>query len=298
MTHSISLLKEAKKAHLLDTDISYFDIGSGADTVVLVHGLAGNKLLWKDSLRAFAEAGFRVIAVDLPGHGQSSHLIPSNYSLEIYVEFLNSLIQNLDIKKVNLIGHSMGAQIAVHLAVKHPKQVSNLILCSPAGFEVFNTVQSLSLRTFIIPTFLRYLNKHSLRSFIEDNFHQWSDEYAWITRYYEQQLEQKKRHQLMQVFGDSVAAMLNEPVHHLLKKISQPTLVVAGEEDRYIPNRLFKRINTAAIMQNGAEKIQNSRLIMIPKAGHLVNMEYPALFNQAVVDFIVENNTQQHKLVG
>lgn len=291
MVSSIALLRESQKVHLGNTELSYLDFGTGEISVILIHGLAGNKLLWRSSIHEISDSGFRVIAVDLPGHGQSAPFTADSYSLEAYAKTLDSLIQALGIKKVALVGHSMGAQIAIHYALKHLNKVSHLLLCSPAGFEIFNTMQSLTLRTFIIPSFLRYLSGTSLKTFIQDNFYQWTDDYNWILRYYEHQMEHKKRHQLMQVFGDSVAAMLNEPVHHLLFKIIQPTLIIAGEEDRYIPNRLFRRVSTNSIMRTGIDKIPNAELLMIPKAGHLANMEHPAIFNQAVINFLNKDSS-------
>lgn len=111
--------------------IAYSDEGEG-EPVLLIHGFASNVAAnWRDAhwLRALTAAPRRVIAFDNRGHGRSDKIYdPSRYGAPAMAEDARRLLDHLGIARADVMGYSMGARIAVFLALAHPERVRSLIL--------------------------------------------------------------------------------------------------------------------------------------------------------------------------
>jgi pimeloyl-ACP methyl ester carboxylesterase len=112
-------------------EIVYVDEGEG-DPILLIHGFASNVATnWRDThwLRTLTAASRRVIAYDNRGHGRSEKVYePSRYAAPIMAEDAGRLLDHLKIGRADVMGYSMGARIAVFLALAHPERVRSLIL--------------------------------------------------------------------------------------------------------------------------------------------------------------------------
>jgi pimeloyl-ACP methyl ester carboxylesterase len=110
-------------------EIAFLDEGQG-EPVLLIHGFASNAAVnWIDTswVKTLTEAGYRVIAYDNRGHGQSAKLYDrSLYGAPIMAEDARRLLDHLDIASANVIGYSMGARIAAFLAIAHPERIKSL----------------------------------------------------------------------------------------------------------------------------------------------------------------------------
>jgi pimeloyl-ACP methyl ester carboxylesterase len=122
-----------RRAALSDVDLSYVRRGQGTD-VVLVHGLGADLSFWfLAGLPALAR-DHRVTAWDLRGHGRSG-MPPSGYTTAQMADDLRGLLDHLEVERVDVVGHSFGGAVGLHLAVLHPERVRSLILadaCVPA----------------------------------------------------------------------------------------------------------------------------------------------------------------------
>lgn len=114
-----------------DVEIAYLDEGQG-DPIVLIHGFASNREVnwafpsWVSTLTG---AGFRVIAHDNRGHGQSSKLYnPADYHTDKMAEDARALLDHLGIERADVMGYSMGARITSFLCAAHPQRVRSAIL--------------------------------------------------------------------------------------------------------------------------------------------------------------------------
>lgn len=112
--------------------IAYLDNGGAGAPLVLVHGFGGDKDNWVRVARALRKP-MRVIAVDLPGYGESASPADGDYTIAAQVEHLHAFIAKLGLTRVNLGGHSMGGNIAATFAAKYPNQVTSLWLVAPSG---------------------------------------------------------------------------------------------------------------------------------------------------------------------
>lgn len=114
-----------------DVEIAYLDEGQG-DPILLIHGFASNREVnwaFPSWITTLTGAGFRVIAHDNRGHGQSSKLYnPADYHTDRMAEDARALLDHLDIGRADVMGYSMGARITSFLCAAHPERVRSAIL--------------------------------------------------------------------------------------------------------------------------------------------------------------------------
>lgn len=115
-------------------EIAFIDeggTGSGQPTVLLIHGFASSlRVNWADTgwVSTLTGAGYRAVAFDNRGHGRSAKLYdPSDYGAPLMAEDARRLLDHLDVPDAHVMGYSMGARIAAHLALAHPDRVRSLI---------------------------------------------------------------------------------------------------------------------------------------------------------------------------
>jgi pimeloyl-ACP methyl ester carboxylesterase len=122
---------ELRGFDLYGQNLAYVDTGDGPP-VVLVHGLMSSHATWNGQIDRLA-AAHRVLAPDLPGHGESDKGL-GDYSLSAHAAAIRDLIDHLDIERVTLVGHSLGGGVAMQFAYLFPDRMSRLVLVSSGGF--------------------------------------------------------------------------------------------------------------------------------------------------------------------
>ena len=272
------------KTALNNPQISYIDQGSGDKTVILVHGLASNAGFWRYNIPELTKY-FRVIAVDLPGYGKSQKGDYS-YSMSFYADQIKRLIDELKLKNVIYIGHSMGGQIGIKLAIKYPTSLHKLILASPAGFEEFQRGEGDWLRSVMTIKGVKSTTEEGIRRNLSMNFYSWNDKWEWM-------VEERVRMRKASDFDEfcyavvrCVNGMLDEPTFDKLNLIKTPTLVIYGKYDGLIPNPYLNPGFTSDVFENGAKDIKDVKLVELDDAGHMIQIEKPDEFNQAVLNFL------------
>ena len=115
-----------------NTTISYSDSGKG-NAIVLLHGFLENKKMWKEYVDFFSEK-YRVITIDLLGHGESE---PLGYvhEMEDNANVVNEVLKNLKIEKAIIVGHSMGGYVALAFAELYPDKIQKLVLLNSTSKE-------------------------------------------------------------------------------------------------------------------------------------------------------------------
>lgn len=114
--------------------IAYLDSGGAGAPLVLVHGFGGDKDNWVRVARSL-RGPMRVIALDLPGYGESDAPADAAYSIAAQVEHLHAFLAQIGLTRAHLGGHSMGGNIVASYAAKYPNQVASLWLVAPSGVE-------------------------------------------------------------------------------------------------------------------------------------------------------------------
>ena len=211
----------------------------------------------------------RCQALDLPGYGKSSKGYYPD-TMEFYAEVIHLFIQRLHLRNVTLVGHSMGDQIAVPLALKYPANAQKLVLTSPAVFEIFTAPEQ--LRAFY--TVASIQPEAQVRANHKYNFYHMPPSVdLWITeRLRMMQCDDFCLYALTLV--NSMVGMLDGPIFERLPQVQQPTLVVFRAEDFLIPNRaLHPQLTTAQVAAAGVARLPHAQQVLLAEAGHFAHYE-------------------------
>lgn len=270
-----------RRIELLGRPVNYVDVGEGP-VLVFVHGLSGNWMNWLENLPEFA-ADHRVIALDLPGFGRSP-LPSSEITIGLFCDVLIALIHQLDLGAVTLIGNSMGGQISAKLAIEHPELVERMVLVSPAGVttDIARNPQILwVLKTFgwLYDAGARTARRTS--DPLSKNPALRRALMGVVCRYPERLPGALVARQLFGAgtagFAPSVLALGHCDLADELERISVPTLLVWGRNDRLVPS------SDARIW---ARDIEEAEAIIYEDTGHMAMLERPARFNADARSFL------------
>jgi len=277
-----------KEASLSDNKtMAYTDTGEG-EAILFIHGLASYAPAWKYTISELSKS-YRCIAVDLIGYGKSSK---GQYQADMsfHTGYLFELMDHLEISALHVIGHSMGGQIALKMAIEKPTRIKSLLLMAPAGIETFTAQEREIFKNSTTPESIAEVSDEQYRANLSLNFYAMDERAEFM---YEDRMKIKSDEQFMDycfVVAEGVMGMLNEPVFEHLGDIMHPTLICYGQEDRLIPNTyLHKELTTKSIGELAIAQIPNSKLKMISKAGHFVHFDQPEKVNEIIKNFL-ENN--------
>lgn len=127
-------------------DVAYLDLPGPGIPVLLIHGIGSSADTWGQVPQRLSARGMRVVAVDLPGHGDSSRG-PGDYSLGSLASTLRDLLDHLGIERVHLVGHSLGGGVSMQFTYQFPDRVESMVLESSGGLgeEAFTGLRAASL---------------------------------------------------------------------------------------------------------------------------------------------------------
>ncbi len=256
---------------LRDFDLNYRLEGDGAETVVLVNGLADDLETWAEQVPDLLAAGYRVLRFDNRGIGKSGR--PKGpYTTAQMAEDCKLLVDHLGIKDFHLVGVSMGGMVSQEYAIAHGQDLRSLTLCctygAPGPFcsRMFALWRDMAV-AMGVPNVMRDV---TLWAFTQDFFEQ-------------REATLKEFEAAMATLDQPVEAYLSQlhaiQVHDTtarLKSIKAPTLVLAGDTDILIPIGLSQRLRDAI---PGAEWA-------VSRGGHAFLWEHPKPFNETVLRFI------------
>jgi len=275
-------VKHAKLSN--DINLAYIDEGNGNETIIFIHGLGSYIPAWNKNISELSKS-YRCIAIDLPGYGKSSKN-PHSGLMSFYAKVVAEFIDNLDLGKVTLAGHSMGGQISMVAALHYPDKVEKLILVDPAGFELFHPGQRLWFKDVMTPNLVRLTTVEAIETNLASNFYNMPDDAIFMIEDRIAMRTADDFENYCYAVSQSVTGMVDEPIFNKLKYIKQPTLIFFGENDNLIPNRYLNPGETEPIAKAGANEIKNSKLIMVPKCGHFMMFEKSGVFNNEVKNFL------------
>jgi pimeloyl-ACP methyl ester carboxylesterase len=248
-------------------EIAYERVGEGPP-LVFVHGAAEDGRVWQPQLAALADE-FTVVAWDEPGAGRSSD-VPADFGLADYASCLAALIESLGLGPAHLAGLSWGGAVVLELYRHHPGLAATLILVDTyAGWKGSLSEEEVSARVAGVRRMLSvpadYFDPTLPGLFAGDRpaeFVPLLDEMAAGAR------PESLRTQLF--------VMAEADQRDLLPRIAVPTLLIWGELDARSPLSVARQFE---------EAIPGAKLVVIPGAGHISNLEQPEQFNEAVRGF-------------
>jgi pimeloyl-ACP methyl ester carboxylesterase len=254
--------------------IAYNEEGTGAQTLLFIHGLASYMSAWS-KLIPLLKNNFRCIAIDLPGYGKSAAGVHNGQVL-FYAGVIDSFINKLALTNVTLIGHSMGGQISIAAALLFPGLIKNLILLAPAGFETFSAGDIKWIKNYNTPALYELAGEEQIESAFRSNFFKMPDDARKMIEERIKMRNWKNFKSYCAVVANSLNGLLDYPVEDQLGNLSLPVLIIFGRNDRWIPHpALHKELTPELVALNGNRKIKDSRLIMVDECGHFIPFEKP-----------------------
>lgn len=240
-----------------------------APVVVLCHSLGSSMVMWEPQL-AVLESCFRVLRYDMRGHGESE-VSEGAYSLEMLGQDAVGLLDALEIEKVHFVGLSIGGMIGQGLGLNHADRFLSLTLCDTAPIlpeeakplfrERMDMARSQGMASLVEGTLARWFTPPFLEK-----------DPPMVSRI-RTQIEATP----VDGFTGCSHAILNLNYMDRLSAIDLDTLIIVGEDDPGTPVAAAEAIHA---------EIRNSRLVILPSAMHLCNIEQAEGFNAALMDFL------------
>ena len=249
--------------------IHFTDSGGAGHAVLLVHAIGCDHRMW-DGLGTALSPRFRVIRMDVRGHGRSP-VTPRPYSLDQLADDARDLLDSLKIGKAHWVGLSMGGMIGQAFALRHPARVHKLVLANTTSSYGAQGHEMWQARAKAVSEGgMAAIKDLAMQRYFTDDF-------------------RASHSDIVDRIGDGFLA--TDPAGYIaccdairdldfsgdLHRIKAPTLVIAGEKDVGTPVAMSKAI---------ADAIPGARLAVIPGVAHLSALENPEAFNQQVVDFL------------
>jgi pimeloyl-ACP methyl ester carboxylesterase len=277
--------------------MAYMDIhpvSPNGQTIVLLHGKNFSGAYWAPTIKALTAAGYHVIAPDQIGFGKSSKPASYQFSFQALSVNTRSLLDSLRIQRFVLVGHSMGGMLATRMALMYPARVEKLVLVNPIGLEDWKIV--VPYRT-IADSFAQELRAtpESIKEYERMNYFagEWKPEYEPLVEI----LAGWTRHsEYRRVAWDAALTsdmVFTQPVLYEFEQLKPPTLLIIGQRDRtaigkaLVPKEIATRMGDyPALGKAAARRIPSSRLIEIPEAGHLPQVDAFQKYIQALLDFV------------
>ncbi|WP_407288426.1 alpha/beta fold hydrolase [Streptomyces sp. BP-8] len=254
-----------------EISVGYEDEGDG-EPLVLLHGHPFDRSMWRPQIEHFSRAGWRVIAPDLRGYGESS-VVPGTTPLETFVRDTVALLDRLGIERFVLGGLSMGGQIVMEFWRLFPHRIRGMVLADT--FPAAETDAGKAARRDMAERVLR----EGMSGYAHEVLPKMIAPHTIATR------PDVARHVMGMMTGtppEGAAAALRGRAERpdyteMLSRISVPALVVVGTEDTYTPVSDARDIH---------RRIPHAQLTVIEQAAHMPNLERADEFNAALEAFL------------
>ena len=277
-----------------DAKMAYMDVASktpNGQNVVLFHGKNFTAYYWRDVITFLSEAGYRVIAPDQIGWGQSTKP-NAKYTFEMLAQNNKLLLESLKIDKAVIVGHSMGGMLATRFALMYPESTAKLVLENPLGLEDY--------KKFIpYKTMEQQYKKEmdatyaSIKKYQQTYYPVWKPEYEQYVKVQAEPLKQQDFSSVAWVNALTYQMIYEQPVLYEFEKLTSPTLLIVGQLDRTVVGKemLSKQKqnlygNYPVLAAKAAKKIKNSKLIILPGIGHIPHVQNVNLFKKHLLNFL------------
>lgn len=278
-----NIIPHADRSRFMNLDgirIHYQEFGDEGDPpVILLHGYTASVYVWKTAAPLIAASGLRVIAIDLVGFGYSEKPRWFEYSIQSQVRMVSRFMNRLGIGQAAIVGSSYGGAIAATLALDYPERVRRLVLVDAVINDDLKSHPILRLASVrgvgeVITPFLadsKMLMRHRMRGTIHPANHHLVDEDR-VLSIRRPLFAKDGHHSLLATSRAWDANRISEDAH----LISQPTLIIWGEEDTVIPIRDGYQLQ---------RDILHSQLVVFKDCGHVPQEERSKLFSETVAEF-------------
>ncbi|SHJ40562.1 Pimeloyl-ACP methyl ester carboxylesterase [Desulfatibacillum alkenivorans DSM 16219] len=256
----------------------YEEYKGDGPVVFLVHGFGSSTYTWRDVIPPLSNQGFHVIALDMKGFGWSDKPLGDDYTPYILMEGVNAFMEAKGLSQVVYAGNSLGGLVGAMLTIEHPDKVKKLILVDAAGEPAPDRPTVIKMARWVHAAEAMKLTAGS-----------WIINWNLTSAVYDKDVVTRERvqayYERMQTVGavDAMVSLAQNTdfdglfsFQRCLLSIGQPTLIIWGEEDTWIPVECAYKYN---------KDIPGSILKIIPKCGHIPQEEKPEITAKYIGDF-------------
>lgn len=262
---------EKKKIQVDNFEIAYLEGGEG-ETILLLHGFAGDKEHWTRFARSLT-GKYRVIAPDSPPAGESSKIETEDYSILSQTKRLHNFASKLGLKKYHIVGNSMGGSIAGIYTTEYPDEVLTLGLFNSAGVKSPNP-SKLSEKLAQGKNPLIVSNEEEFDGLMKFSF----VNPPYIPGFFKSEVMRKSA--ANKKFNEKAFSDIQKDIYLLesrLSKINAKTLILWGESDNIID------VSSVEVFKKG---IKNNKVVILEKCGHAPMIELPEESAKHYLEFI------------
>lgn len=242
--------------------------------IIFVHGFPFDHYMWDNQIADFKNDHY-CITYDIRGLG-SSPVDNGQFTIEMFVDDLEEIINNLNLDKPVLCGLSMGGYISLRAVERMQEKFSAIIFCDTKAASDDNegklkraaAIKQINLGNFdsFIDTFVRNCFGDT---FVKEK-----------KNLYDEVVKRSKQNNPVGVKGCLLAMAGRTDTTSFLKKITLPTLIISGAEDKLTPPE---------VMREMADQIPNSKFVLVEGAGHMTPIENPEAVSEAIKNFLSQN---------
>ena len=239
------------------------DVDKSKPTILLMHGSGLTHIVWSLHEQFYASHGFNVLAVDLPGHGDSEG--PSLSSIQEISDWVKDLANELNLKKINFIGHSQGCLVGIDFASRYPELIERLVLVAgsyklPVNQDLLDLAEAGDEKALLLMMKWGY---EGSKAFIGGNP--------------VKKIINSTREIREILYVDLRACNNYKSGKDSLEKINCSTLCIFGDLDKMVPLEVGNKM---------AEKIKNSKVKVITNCGHMIIFERAFEMRKSVIEFL------------
>lgn len=255
-----------------DLALHYTDSQQEGKTILLLHGYLESLEVWDEFAKLLRKAGYRVVALDLPGHG-ISEVVGETHSMEFLAATVTQLMEKIDVEKATVIGHSMGGYVALALAAAYPGKLDGLVLFHSTPNPDSDEKKADRKREIEI---IRAGKKELLsktspeKGFARENRLRFKDEIEDLGL------------QVMLTEDDGIVALLNgmmerKDMNDMLHGLKVPQLLIFGEKDEYI---------TRPVAEEVICRQPQAQVAWLANSGHMGFIEEPEKSLEIIENFV------------
>ena len=261
---------DVEKTDIESHQIAFLDGGNG-ETVLLVHGFGANKENWLRFSRYLTD-DYRVVAIDLPGHGESTSEIQSTYDLDSQTARLHQIVEKLSLDRFHLLGSSMGGNITIRYTDRHPERVITMGLMNAAAVDPPHPsrLQEM-LKEGKNPLIIQSPDEFgAMMDFVMEDppFIPWPIKRVLARQFAERRELNEK------IFEDIVNSV---DLKSILPSINRPAIIIWGSHDRVLD------VSSVAVLE---ELLPNAQSVILNGVGHAPMIERPKEVANLYRDFI------------
>lgn len=274
---------------ILDIDgmpLHYRVTGSGP-ALVLIHGLGSCLHTW-NKYHEYLSNDFKVISLDLPGLGLTGPPPSGDYSIEMYMQVFDRLLEEVGESKAHFAGNSLGGYMSWNYAARRPERVNKVVLMNAAGYGTDEReISDFGFKMAINPLTRDLTHKLTPRNLVRMSLENCVTDPSLVT---EEKVELYHDHILRKGNRESFSVILKTHIVNgmdntdVIKQVQAPTLILWGDEDALLNVEHAFRFQRA---------ISDARMIIYPEKGHLPMLELPKRSAEDIRAFLLEAKAKQ-----